>query len=391
MAKKKNYVRPDGRITAQVYLGTFDGRRKYKTVYGHTQKEVDEKVAEVRARLRKGLDIAEGSKPFQFFAQQFLATKHTDVGGVYYSGLVGKVNFWIDAIGSLAIDRIRLSDLQPFMDSLAERNPRTGKPTAKKTLVDYRMVASNIFDFAIDNRVIDYNPATHLRISRKAPKSSRDALTAEQQQWILDTPHRAQPIAMIALCTGLRRGEILPLRPCDFDLDAGTVTVSRFVEMVNGKPVLKQDGKTAAATRVIDILGTGLADFLRPIFAQISPLEYICPGRDGKMMTESAFRRMWESYLVDLNAKYGQPLGEHKSKFDPSGIPFSIPHFTLHWLRHTYTTTLYLEGVDVVHACYLLGHSDISTTINIYTHLKSIYGLQQKKISRINERLRVGV
>ena len=51
----------------------------------------------------------------------------------------------------------------------------------------------------------------------------------------------------------------------------------------------------------------------------------------------------------------------------------TIPKFTPHWLRHTFATLLYLSGVDVLTAKEQLGHSDIKTTLSIYTHLDATY------------------
>lgn len=58
MPRKSNNTRADGRIAVQVYLGTVDGRKKYKTVYGKTQKEADQKADEVRRSLQKELDVS---------------------------------------------------------------------------------------------------------------------------------------------------------------------------------------------------------------------------------------------------------------------------------------------------------------------------------------------
>ena len=101
-------------------------------------------------------------------------------------------------------------------------------------------------------------------------------------------------------------------------------------------------------------------------------------------MTEGAWRRMWESYMNLLNERYGnfgidhttlKKNGERKSRFAPGGLPTRIDTFTPHQLRHTYASMLYKAGVDVLTAKDQLGHSDIKTTLNIYTHLDSIYKL----------------
>jgi len=85
---------------------------------------------------------------------------------------------------------------------------------------------------------------------------------------------------------------------------------------------------------------------------------------------------MWNSYLIDLNLKYGYP-NAHISKFDPTiekgSLTFKIERFTPHYLRHTFATLLYLQGVDMVTAKQILGHADIQTTVNIYTDLKNFH------------------
>jgi site-specific recombinase XerD len=64
------------------------------------------------------------------------------------------------------------------------------------------------------------------------------------------------------------------------------------------------------------------------------------------------------------------------SKYIRERVVLTIPPFTAHWLRHTFATMLYLAGVNVEVAKEQLGHSDIKTTLNIYTHLDKIYKIK---------------
>ena len=69
MARQKNARRKDGRIARQVYIGRGeDGKRKYKTIYGYTQKEVDEAVLNVKLALKKGIDVAAENDSFAEWA-----------------------------------------------------------------------------------------------------------------------------------------------------------------------------------------------------------------------------------------------------------------------------------------------------------------------------------
>ena len=84
----------------------------------------------------------------------------------------------------------------------------------------------------------------------------------------------------------------------------------------------------------------------------------LCPSIEGKMMTETAFRRAWQAYENYLRKNVGILLDKK-----------DIDHITPHMLRHTYATLLYDAGVDVKNAQRYLGHSDVLTTLRIYTHL----------------------
>jgi integrase len=106
----------------------------------------------------------------------------------------------------------------------------------------------------------------------------------------------------------------------------------------------------------------------------------VCPAASGKMMSESAFRRAWDSYLHYLNIQAG---GRDASRTRPKVSVIS--HITPHMFRHTYATILYDANVDVKSAQLLLGHTDVSVTLRIYTHLS----LQKKSnaICNLNKHL----
>lgn len=390
MAKKKNAIRADGLIAVQIYIGRIDGKRKYKTVYGRSQKEADDKADEVRTLLKKGIDIATARDAFSEWSKRWLKAKEADVSHVYYKGMSGKVDKINDWIGDIEISKVRTSDMQELIDSMAKYNERTGKPTAKKTLADYKGICEQIFEMAIENRVLDYNPAKYIRIPQKAPQDHRRALTIEEQAWIRNTPHRAQRAAMIMMYSGLRRGELIPLQWRDIDLTNGTISVTKSVEFIAGKAFVKSGGKTDSSVRVVDIPSV-LRSFLKDEYksSKATPFQIVCPGTDGGMMTESAFRRMWESYIRDLNFKYGNRFDKKgniaKSKYNKNGVEITIPRFTPHWLRHTFATMLYLAGVDVLTAKEQLGHSDIKTTLSIYTHLDQTH--KRKSMSKLDEYL----
>ena len=102
------------------------------------------------------------------------------------------------------------------------------------------------------------------------------------------------------------------------------------------------------------------------------------------MMTESAWKALWKNYMKELNNKYGKKVKISKSKFTHAS-PMTIPPITAHWLRHTFATLLYLSGVDVLTAKDQLGHADVQTTLNIYTHLDQEF--KDKNIAKLDDYL----
>ena len=393
MPKTKNKARADGRVQSKVYIGNG----KYKYVYAANNKELQEKVTELKTKLGKGIDVMAERDSFAYWAARWLKLKKVEVSYGRYKSYERKINS-LDAIANIPISKLRVADIQDVILDLAAENPHTGEPTARQTLNEVKNTAAQILDFAIENRVIEYNCARAVRIPAETPQTTKEALTDEQQRWIRETPHRAQTAAMIMLYAGLRRGEVIPLIWGDIDLDAGTITVNKSVEFIDGAPNLKVGGKTKSATRTVYIPKL-LIDYLRPLAA--APFALVCPSAKGKLMSDSAWKRLWNSYIAELNIRYGDfansvewnkdkdgkptkrevPTSIHR----PEKIPIVIPTFTAHALRHTYITMLYKAGVDVLTAKEQAGHANISTTLSIYTHLDSEY--KKKTITKLDDYL----
>lgn len=381
----KNKKRPDGRLQAKVYIGKKDDKKQYKYVYAANSKELERKVQEIKLKLGKGLDVSAERDTFGAWGEKWLKLKKSEVSAGRYATYSARYANLSD-IYEYQISKVRTSDIQDIILDLAS-NPteRTGKPYAKYTLTEIKNVAAQILQLAIENRVLDYNCALSVKIPKAAISSNRRALTDEEQQWIVDTPHRAQTAAMIMLYAGLRRGELLALTWEDIDLKEKTISITKSVEMINGKPQIKEGGKTSAATRTI-YLPTVLVNYLEKV--PHTRFSLVCPNSKGKPMSETAWRRLWESYLCDLNLKYGdwqnclETNGEKPNKYAPIEKPMLIPEFTAHWLRHTYITLLYKAGVDVLTAKEQAGHADISTTMEIYTHLDTEF--KKRNIAKLD-------
>ena len=366
MAKSKYTRRADGLYRYQLYVGTDEsGKKKYKSLYATTVPELEKKIRSARSLIASGQRLDAADQPFRLWAQRLMDIKEPDLSPSYFRGLSGRCRWWCDRIGNVPVSKVLTSDLQDGISELS----RQGR--SKKTLLDYRNTAASILDLALHDRAITSNPSQWVTIPKSAPRSQRFALTAEERSWIDRTHHRAQTAAMVMMHAGLRRGELLALTWGDVDFSSRQITVNKSVTFDGNTPVPKSGGKTDAATRTVP-LDPVLAAYLRPIAAAHSPMELVVPADNGRYMTESGFTRMWESYLSVLNEQHGQQFGEKRSRFTPGGIPMTIRNITPHVLRHTYATVLHAAGVDVMTAKEWLGHTDVRTTLSIYTHLDNL-------------------
>lgn len=382
----KNKKRADNRLQSKVHIGNG----KYKYVYAKTNKELEQKVIELKIQLNKGLDLSESETTFEEVAKMFLVQKKFTVSDKNYRRYQQRINS-LENIKKYPITKIKASDIQSIIYDMAE------KGYSEYTLKSTKGTAKQIIQLAIDNRILDYNCANAVKIPKCKPVETRRALTQEEIEWInADSDNRGHRAAMIMLYAGLRRGELIPLLWSDIDLKNATITVNKSVETVNARFVIKDSTKTKAGMRTVHI-PQKLVDFLAN---EKKTSLYVCPDAKNKMMTGDAFRRMWESYIKELNFKFGnfgnlidknektekiEIYSKPKSKFAPEKIPIIIERFTPHQLRHTFITMMYFAGIDVLTAKEQAGHSDVQTTLNIYTHLDNIH--KDKQMSKLDEYL----
>lgn len=366
MPKKRNAKREDGRIAVQVYLGRVEGKRKYKTVYGNTQKEADEKALRIKLALKKGIDVTAERDTFRDWAERWIALKRCSPGRLKICRY--EINK-LSAISDIPIGKVRPSEIQAIIQEYAKCNPQTGEPSAKKTLLDLRNAVHQIFDLALKNRVIDWNPVDAVEVPSDAPQEEREPMPVRVVALIEEVSHRMQTAAMIMLHAGLRRGELLALEWGSIDFENGCINISQSVEMYSGKPTIKAGGKTQCARRTVYIPDK-LIDYLLPLAkTHVVPLrgsDLVFPALNGGPMGNASWGRLWKSYMVALSEAAGEAI-----------------HFTAHQLRHTFATSLYLAGIDIKTAQDQLGHAEAETTMNIYTHLDRQY--KRRSMHKLND------
>ena len=285
-----------------------------------------------------------------------------------------------DGLGRLYIASIRKSDIKRFFNSLSdERRLREGTIEAVQT------VLHQVFQIAVDDEWIEKNPSDHavkeLKRSHQLDSKKRMALTKAEQDLLLsflseNTPNaRWYPITAVLLGTGMRVGEATGLRWCDIDFEENMIDVNHtLVYYSNGNHKCKfaiNDTKTPASKRLIPMTKSVREAFLMEKEMQ-EQLDVVCSAtidgytdfvflnRFGGLHTQGTLNKVYKRIIRDCND------AEFLKSENPSIL---LPNFSSHTLRHTFATRLCESGMNMKLIQDILGHSDISTTMDIYAHV----------------------
>lgn len=233
--------------------------------------------------------------------------------------------------------------------------------TVVKTI---KTIFTQILDFAVLNNYLKYNPALSVKLPKGLPKGKRQGLTEDEMRIVMNSLDK--PFGFFAyflLCTGMRKSEALALSLEDIDLDAREINISKSLESVYSKPVVKSP-KTENGVRTVPIVDA----LYEPLKARMKevPGDLLFPANKsnrnagGGYMTEKAYEVAWKNYC------------------ETTGL-----NITAHQLRHGAATIMFETGVDELTAQRILGHSNISITREIYTDLRAKQN--KKSINKFNK------
>lgn len=325
MAKSKLYKRPDGLYEKGI---TINGKRvRFR---GKTEKEILLKIAAYQEKEDKGPLFSEVAE--QWFDKKSREVQPTTIKRVYEPLLKKAVNYFDGEY----INQITPKDVVQFINQYST--------FAQRTVSNQLSVVSQIFDYAVVNNIIDNNPAMSIKTPKNLSKTKRTMITSAQIDIIennIDYPLFGL-LAYFLLYTGCRRGEALALQWKDIDFENNIISINKSAYYNSNAAKIKSP-KTSAGYREIILLNK----LRQYILGNHKKTDYIFSINGKEPLKESQATKGWK--------KYCKAVG--------------IIGVTPHQLRHTYASLLYEAGIDVKSAQDLLGHADISTTQNIYTHI----------------------
>jgi len=325
--------RPDGRWVKTVTINK-------KRVYFYST-EKTERLAE-KDISRQMLAYSDADKKGKLFSQvaEEWEEEHFETLEHYtsrrYKTLLSHVS---DFFEGYYIKNISAEEIERFLNTLVTKKYST------KTIKDQTSVLKMVFRYAFINEYITSNPTLYIKPPKGKASVKREAITEEEMKIVKkSTDCTFGLLAYFLMYTGLRKGEVLALQWKDIDFDKKEIHITKSVCHHNNVPHIKTP-KTESGNRTIMLLDC-LSDKLKEIEKQL-PNDYIFSGSDTPL-TNSQFQCRWEKYQKESGLK-----------------------ITAHQLRHTFATILFEANIDVKDAQNIMGHSDISVTQNIYTHIRS--------------------
>lgn len=320
----------------------YEGKRYY--VRGDTLDEVYEKKQKKLHELKNGMITFNGDMPFEQWARIAIETYKSGIKEESRMNTIYKLNSCVfPDIGSVPIKNIKPLQLQRIMNKQAEMS----KSHVNQLRIDLRFV----FRKAVENKMILENPADNLVLPDNYDNERRSLTDHEREHYekIADVDKRFLLFDLMLYC-GCRPAE--GIRAKGFD-----------IQDMDGYHVLHIRGtKSAKSDRFVPI-----PDNLYGKIKNTENDKNIVVTERGNQLTKKAYQRLSNRLRRELNISMGCQM--YRNKLIP---PFPLADdFVPYFFRHTFCTDLATKGVDIRTAQYLMGHSDIQMTANIYTHVQA--------------------
>ena len=318
--------------------------------YTETETEIQKKYLEWKIMCEKG-SFVNSNYTFEEFANMWI-TEYVEPNYSYYVTKTYKNNLRNWVIPELG--KYRLQDITPlildrFINMLKRSSTkyehRQNKPLSNGTIQKIYENVRTLITLAYKKGIINSNPCDRVSLDLKRP------VEEQLHYWEVDDYKRALEllektedslrgfVVEFALKTGLRRSEIFGITWDDIDFENKTISINKSRQRVNGAMTICPC-KTASSVRVISI-----------------PQSIVDKLKELKCTSKSTF--------VFEKINYDSVTHWYRKWVKKNGLPY----IKFHDLRHTHASLLLYKGIDLKTISKRLGHSNIGTTMNIYTHV----------------------
>ncbi len=341
-----------------------NGKPIRKEFYGKTQKEVKEKLENFKKQyLMQNIQIDENLTVQEWFYTFIFEYKHNKIKPSSFERYEGIYrNYILDSsLGTTKLNKLNVTIIQKYYNTLLKNN------VSASTIKSINQHLKPCLEEATRQDFINKNFAKLIELPKTEKIEKLEILTPEQQAQFIKAikGHDLEMLFIMALGTGLRLGELLGLKWQDIDFTNSSLEVKRSLKRVSfidkdltkSYHVIEQEPKTKNSKRVVPI-----------------PKNILNQLKEYKKEQNKTILKYGDVYnnsdYVFCN-ELGFPIDSKKPARNLKSIltKLNIEPIKFHGLRKTYATRLFENEVPPKTVQMLMGHSDISITMNIYTQV----------------------
>lgn len=354
-----------GRWVAIIDLPVTNGKRKQKWLSGfETKKAAERAMAEALVKIDQGVFVEASKQTLSDYLDTWLRAMRGQVKDSTLRSYEVIVNKRIRPnLGALTLRRLTRSHLEALYGDLIEGG------LAPSSVGHTHAVLSRALRDAVDQHLIARNPAYGAR-KPKVPNRQVRTWSARGVSRFLDSiaGDRLSALFLVAVTTGMRRGEVIALRLRDVDLVAGRATILQSYVRA-GRGWVFSEPKTSASRRTV-ALDTHTLAALRE-------------HRQRQMLERALMGDAYEENDLIFAREDGQPIEPRyvSERFDSLAKAAKLARIRFHDLRHTHATLALQAGVHPKVVQERLGHSDISITLQTYSHV--LPGMQEEAAEQV--------
>ncbi len=319
---------------------------------------------QVNADLDKLMNVSDGQMTVCELVDRYLKTKtgvrqSTKQGYVTVQRLLAREKF-----GGMKIRNVKTSDAKLFLIKLQQEDGKS-----YSSIHTVRGVLRSAFQMAVDDDVIVKNPFGFQLAGVIVNDSvTREEISKEQMRKFLKFVHddvvycKYYEVVYILFHTGMRISEFCGLTLKDIDLENRIVNIDHQLQRTSDMRYIIETTKTDAGTRRIPI-SEDVADMFRAIIKDREPpkTEKVIDGYTGFLFYDDDGNPL---VAMHWQHRFNHMVGRYNDIYR-----VQMPNITPHVCRHTYCSNMAKSGMNPKTLQYLMGHSDISVTMNVYTHI----------------------
>ena len=347
--------------------GTYDYRYtdscgKVRCIYAKTLEDLRKKEAAIQRDLADSIDYAAGEVSVADLVDRYMSMKrgigHNTKRA--YGTVINRIKE--SEFGQMKVRNVKLSDAKRFYIDLHDTGSK------RNTISIYHSVLRPTFEMAVDDDMIRKNPFK-FKVADIIPDDAvkRTALTKQQQENYLhfiqeNGQDNYYDDIVILMGTGLRVSELYGLTKKDVDFKKRLIFIDHQLCRTAEKPYFVKSPKTSSGVRCIPMSDVVYMALKRVVTNRQSPtVELLVDGYNGFLFLDKSgmpkVAMHLENYMRGVQKKLERVYGK------------SFPRVTPHVLRHTFCTNMQRAGIDVKSLQYLMGHSNVSVTLDVYTHV----------------------